>query len=372
MRAIVLVGGEGTRLRPLTWRTPKQLVPVVNRPLIEHLLNHLCRHGVRHVTLAMTQRGESIRTALGDGAALGVELDYAYEETPLGSGGAIARVGRGWRHRGTPASEPFLVLNGDILTDLDVGAMAAAHRARGAELSIGLVRVDDPSSFGVAVLQGAAAGGRPEGAAFIERFVEKPPAASAPSHWANAGIWIFEPALLDEMDADRFHRVEEELFPSLADAGRSLLGVVHGGYWRDVGTPSSYLGANLDLVSAGATGSGELRTDPGGGDRVLVGSGSQLGEGALVRGPAVLGPDCSVASGAVVTRSVLWEGVHVAEGARVAGSILASGAVVEPGASIDDAVIAHGARVPTGATVSPGTTIEPGATAPGPERSGGG
>ena len=369
MRAIVLVGGEGTRLRPLTWRTPKQLVPVLNRPLIEHLLSHLHRHGVRRVTLAMTHHGESIRAALGDGAALGLELDYAYEETPLGSGGAIARVGRGWRHRGTPATEPFLVLNGDILTDLDVGAMAAAHRARGAELSIGLVHVDDPSSFGVAVLEGAAADRPPEGAAPIGRFVEKPPAESAPSHWANAGIWIFEPALLDEMDADRFHRVEEELFPSLANAGRSLLGVVHGGYWRDVGTPSSYLGANLDLVAAGATGCGEFRADPGGGDPVLVGPGSRLGEGALIRGPAVVGPDCSIASGAVVTSSVLWEGVRVAEGARVEGSILASGAVVERGAAIDGAVIAHGARVPAGATVSPGTTIEPDVTAPGPERS---
>ena len=371
MRAIVLVGGEGTRLRPLTWRTPKQLVPVLNRPLIEHVLRHLHRHGVRHVTLAMARRVESIRAALGDGAELGLEIDYAYEETPLGSGGAIARVGRGWGDRGTPASEPFLVLNGDILTDLDIGAMTAAHRARGAELSIGLVRVDDPSSFGVAVLRGVAADRRPAAPALIERFVEKPSAESAPSRWINAGIWVFEPALLDEMDADRFHRVEENLFPALADAGRSLLGVVHDGYWRDVGTPGDYLGANLDLVSAGTDGGGALRTDPGGEGPVLVGTGSRLGEGDCVRGPVVVGPGCSIASGALVTQSVLWDGVRIAEGAHVRRSIIASGAVVGAGAAIDGAVIAHGAHVPAGAAVAPGTTIGPGDTARSPERSGG-
>ena len=371
MRAIVLVGGEGTRLRPLTWRTPKQLVPIANRPLLEHLLRYLHGHGVRLVTLAMTHRTESIRAALGNGSALGVELGYAYEETPLGSGGAIARVARGWRDEGTLSSEPFLVLNGDILTDFDIGAMAAAHRARRAELSIGLVSIEDPSPFGVAVLRGRGPDRRPRGPALIERFVEKPPPGSAPSHWINAGMWIFDPALLDEMDADRFHRVEEDLFPSLADAGRALLGVPHEGYWTDVGTPRAYLSANLDLVRTGADGRGDLATTAEGEEPVLIGAGSRLAEGARVNGPAVVGQRCSIGAVARVTRSVLWDDVTIGEGASVEGSVLASGAVVGAGAVVHDAVIAHGARIPPGATVPRGAAIEPGATFGNAERTGG-
>ncbi len=360
MRAIVLVGGEGTRLRPLTWRTPKPLVPVLNRPLIEHLLLHLHRHGVRRVTLAMSGRGEAIRRVLGDGSALGLGLDFAYEQRPLGSGGAIAHVGRIWREQGEPAGEPFVVLNGDILTDLDLGAMARAHRARRAEISIGLVRVDDPSAFGVAVLSGA--GGRPEKGALIERFVEKPPPGSAPSRWANAGVWIFEPGLLDEMDPDRFHRVEEELFPSLAAAGRVLLGVAHEGSWRDVGTPAAYLEANLEVLRSGASEKGELNAGAEGRGPVLVGAGSRVDDGACLEGPAVVGERCWLAPGARVSRSVLWEEVRVAEGASVSGSVLASGSVVGAGACVRGAVLAHGARVPPGARVPEGTSLAPGAT----------
>ncbi len=364
MRAIVLVGGEGTRLRPLTWRTPKQLVPILNRPLLEHLLRYLHGHGVARVTLAMTQRSEAIRDSLGDGSALGVELDYAYEDTPLGSGGAIASVARGWSDDGAAASEPFLVLNGDILTDLDLGAMIAAHRARAAELSIGLVHVDDPSPFGVAVLEGVGADARPDGPARIERFVEKPPRESAPSHWINTGVWIFDRALLGEMDPERFHRVEDELFPTLADGGRQLLGVPHEGYWMDVGNPSAYLRANLDLVAAGASRAdgasievGAELTGP-----ALVGAGSVLAAGAYVEGPAVIGERCRIESGARVAGSVLWDGVTVGAGATVEGSVLATGAVVGAGAELDGAVVAHEAQVAPGASVPRGHAIEPGET----------
>ena len=364
MRAIVLVGGEGTRLRPLTWRTPKQLVPILNRPLLEHLLRYLLSHGVKRVTLAMTQRSEAIRDALGDGSALGVELDYAYEDTPLGSGGAIASVAQGWNDQGAAAAEPFLVLNGDILTDLDLGAMIAAHRARSAELSIGLVHVDDPSPFGVAVLEGVAADARPDGPARIERFVEKPSRESAPSHWINAGVWIFNRSLLDEMDPDRFHRVENELFPTLAAGGRQLLGVPHEGYWMDVGNPSAYLRANLDLVAAGTPSMNGPTIETGAEvtGATLVGAGSVIAAGASLEGPAVVGTRCRIEAGARVAGSVLWDGVTVGAGATVKGSVLAEGAVVGAGAELDGAVVAHEARVAPGASVPRGHSIEPGVT----------
>jgi mannose-1-phosphate guanylyltransferase len=364
MRAIVLVGGEGTRLRPLTWRTPKQLVPILNRPLLEHLLRYLLGHGVKRVTLAMTQRSEAIRDALGDGSALGVELDYAYEDTPLGSGGAIASVAQGWNDEGSAAAEPFLVLNGDILTDLDLGAMIAAHRARSAELSIGLVHVDDPSPFGVAVLEGVADDARPDGPARIERFVEKPPRESAPSHWINAGVWIFNRALLHEMDPARFHRVEHELFPTLAEGGRQLLGVPHEGYWMDVGNPSAYLRANLDLVAAGTPSANGATIEAGAEatGATLVGAGSVLAAGASLEGPAVVGERCTIEAGARVAGSVLWDGVTVGAGATVEGSVLAEGAVVGAGAELDGAVVAHEARIAPGTSVPQGHNIEPGVT----------
>lgn len=371
MRAIVLVGGEGTRLRPLTRRTPKQLVPILNRPLLDHLLRYLHRHGVRHVTLAMTRRSEPVRAAFGDGSALGLELDYAYEETPLGSGGAIAHVARSWCDEGHPADAPFLVLNGDILTDLDLGTMLAAHRGRRAELSIGLVHVDDPSSFGVAVLRGMDAGAAPMGPAFIERFVEKPPRGSAPSHWINAGVWIFNRALLGEMEPERFHRVEDELFPALASGGRALLGVPHRGYWMDVGTPRAYLRANLDLVGTDAAvgdaagGAGVEMEGP-----VLAGAGTLLDAGARVTGPVVVGEDCRIESGARVVSSVLWDRVTVGAGASVEGSVLAAGAFVGAGATLRDAVVAHGARVAPCTTVPRGEMIEPGVTFGSPDDTG--
>jgi mannose-1-phosphate guanylyltransferase len=364
MRAIVLVGGEGTRLRPLTWRTPKQLVPILNRPLLKHLLRYLLGHGVKRVTLAMTQRSEAIRDAFGDGSALGVELDYAYEDTTLGSGGAIASVAQGWSDEGSAAAEPFLVLNGDILTDLNLRAMIAAHRARSAELSIGLVHVDDPSPFGVAVLEGVAADARPEGPARVERFVEKPPRETAPSHWINAGVWVFNRALLMEMDPDRFHRVENELFPTLAESGRQLLGVPHEGYWMDVGNPSAYLRANLDLVAAGTPSLDGATIETGAevNGPILVGAGSVLTSGASLEGPAVVGERCRIEAGARVAGSVLWDNVTVGAGATVTDSVLAAGAVVGAGAELDGAVVAHEARVAPGTAVPRGHNIEPGAT----------
>jgi mannose-1-phosphate guanylyltransferase len=357
MRAIVLVGGEGTRLRPLTLRTLKQLVPVLNRPLLEHLLLHLRSHGVTQVTLAMTRHSERVQTHFGDGAALGMQLDYVYEETPLGSGGAIACAAAGW-------DEPFLVCNGDLLTSLDVTAMVAAHRARGAELSIALHEVEDPSPFGVVVIDGDAR---------VTRFVEKPPRESAPSRLINAGTWLFEPSLLAEMDGSRFNRVEDELFPTLASAGRAMFGFQHDGFWLDVGNPAAYLQANLEMVAgalparlpqgwpadglatAGASiEAGALVRGP-----LLLGAGTTLGMGAEASGPLVVGANCSIAPGARVRDSVLWDDVTVEAGATVTGSVLADGARVGAGAVVEGAVLGQRAQIATGDVVPPGTRVAP-------------
>ena len=350
MRAIILVGGEGTRLRPLTLRTPKQLVPVLNRPLLDHLLLHLKAHDITSITLALTRRNEAVRAAFGDGSRLGVAIDYAYEDTPLGSGGAIASVAAGW-------GETFLVCNGDIVTDLDVTAFIEAHRARQAELSLALYEVDDPSAFGVVVLDADAR---------VTRFVEKPPREEAPSHLINAGFWLFEPLLLAEMDATQFNRVEDALFPTLADAGRAISGYRHDGYWIDVGNPEAYRRVNLDLLRGACRGiavpessdariSGAASVVP----PVLVGAGTVIEAGAILGGPVLTGDRCVIATGAQVSGSVLWDDVSVAEGAVVVDSVLASGVRVGAGASVRGATLGHGAVIPPGTAVAPGTRVGP-------------
>ena len=337
MRAIVLVGGQGTRLRPLTWRTPKALVPVLNRPLLEHLLLHLKRHAITRITLAMTERNAEIRDAFGDGSALGLELDYAYEDTPLGSGGAIASVAQGW-------DEPFLVANGDIITDLDLSAMSAFHRERGAELTMHLHEVEDPSPFGVAV---TGDDGR------ITRFVEKPPRESAPSRLINAGNWLFEPSVLDELNPTEFNRVEDSLFPTMCEAGRPIYGFSLPSYWRDIGNAESLRLVNLELADGAIPG-----RVPDGTKGVLLGDGVSVAGGAELRRPGVIGAGSTIGAGARVERSVLWDGVRIADGATVRDSVLASEVAVHDGAMIERSVVAHGARIDPGARVSEGQ-VEP-------------
>lgn len=333
MRSIVLVGGEGTRLRPLTWRTPKPLVPVLNRPLITHLLSHLRHHGIEAVTLAMTRRSELIEQALGDGSDFGVELDYVYEETPLGSGGAIAAAAAGW-------DEPFLVCNGDIVTDIDITEMTERHRKGAAELSIALHEVEDPSRFGVVALDAKHR---------ITRFVEKPPTGEAPSNLINAGIWLFEPDLLEEMDATSFNRVEEGLFPSLAESGRAIAGFVSDSYWIDVGNAEAYLQVNLDLLGGAMAGYEPLGR--------LVDSTASVASSAQLEA-VVVGPGSIIGERVSVAGSVLWDDVTIAAGAHVANSVVASGAWVGSGATLEGAIVAHGARVEAGAHPAPGARIE--------------
>jgi len=345
VRAIVLVGGAGTRLRPLTWRTPKQLAPVLNRPLLEHLLTHLQHHGITRITLAMTEHSEAIRRRFEDGASLGVELVYAYEDTPLGSGGAIASIAQGW-------DEPFLVCNGDIITDIDLTAMTAFHQERQAELTLHLHEVEDPSGFGVAV---TAADGR------VSQFIEKPPRETAPSRMINAGNWLFEPSLLDEMDATSFNRVEELLFPALCEAGRPIYGFSQpAGYWRDIGNAQALRAVNIDLVSGAIA--GRVSSDS---DGVLIGDGTDVG-GADIRKPSVIGSDCRIGEKVSVEGSLIWDGVIIGPGATITNSIIASGAMIGRDVTIDRSVIAHGARIGSGASLSdanvdPDETIEAGA-----------
>lgn len=357
MRAIVLIGGEGTRLRPLTWRTPKQLVPILNRPLLEHLLRQLHAHGNERVTFAMTAPNEAIESAFGDGSALGLEIERVYEGAPRASGGAIANAAGGW-------DEPFLVCNGDLVSDIDLTRFAETHRRRDAELSLALYEVEDPSRFGVVKLDEDDR---------VSRFVEKPPREEAPSKLINAGVWLFEPSVARVLDAERFNRVEDELFPEVAASGRAIFGYRHQGFWADIGNPEAYLETNLELLAGAvpallpddwpadgkATGAAAVAASARIEGAALLGEGTRIGAEARLEGGVIAGAGCAIERGALVAGSVLWDGVTVGEGATVRGSVLAEGARVGAGAVVERAVIAHGAVVEAAERPPAGIQLDP-------------
>lgn len=323
MDAIVLAGGEGTRLRPLTEQRSKTLVPILGRPLLGLLLNHLAEHGVTRAVLALTRGPSSaavVRAFTADPTLGGIvprslDVRAAFEETPLGSGGAIANAAKSLDFM----SDPVLVCNGDLVTDLDVTALRAAHREHGAELTMALTEVADPSRFGVAALDGANR---------ITTFVEKPAPGSEPSNLANAGFWLFSASLIAAADSREFNRVEDALFPNLVSAGRPIFGFRHTGYWRDVGTPEAYREAVMDALDRAAT-----SLDPPG--LAWLDATARVEGNASVRHSSVEA-DCLVEDGAIVTHSVLWESVHVGAGAHIENSVLGAGFQVPPGALIRD------------------------------------
>jgi mannose-1-phosphate guanylyltransferase len=332
MRAVVLAGGFGTRLRPLTSTRPKQMLPIVNTPLVERIVERLAQYGVDDVVLSMGYRPDAIVAAYPDSRCAGVPLTYAIEPEPLGTAGGIAFAAR---HAGI--DERFLVVNGDVLTDLDLGALVAFHAARGAEATIHLHPVDDPSRFGVVPSDGQ---GR------VLAFVEKPPPGEAPTNLINAGTYVLEPSVLDRIPAGQHVSIERETFPALVDAG-SLYACDGSTYWIDVGTPQQYLDAQLDLLDGVAGGAALDGVDPAATvdraarvERSVVGAGAVVAAGAQVE-RSVLLPGATIGTEAVVRDSVVGENATVAKGASVTGgTIIGDGEVVHPGTDLD------GARVP--------------------------
>jgi mannose-1-phosphate guanylyltransferase len=327
----VLVGGFGTRLRPLTHHRPKQMLPIVNRPMIEHVVGHLVDHGVNDVVLSLGYQPDGFRDAYPSGRCAGASLHYAIEPEPLDTAGAIrfAALDAG-------IDERFVVVNGDVLTDLDVTAFVAFHVARAAEASISLHRVDDPSRYGVVLTD---ARGR------VSAFVEKPPRGQAASDLINAGTYVLEPSVIDRIPPGRRVSVERETFPTMAADG-SLYARADGCYWIDTGTPCEYIQAQLDLVDGvrGAAIDGvhpDARIAPDAAvEHSVVGASAVVSGGARVENSVLL-PRVRVCSAAVIGGSVVGEGAIVAEGAHVLrGSVVGDGEVVGRGAHLT------GERVP--------------------------
>jgi mannose-1-phosphate guanylyltransferase len=324
MKAVVLVGGFGTRLRPLTLATPKQMLPVVNRPMIERVVEHLARHGVDQAVLSLGYRPDAFIEAYPDGCCGGIALHYAVEPEPLDTAGAI---GFAARHAGIDGR--FLVMNGDVLTDLDVTSLVQAHEAAGAEGTIALHRVSDPSAYGVVPTD---ADGR------VTAFIEKPPRDEAPTDLINAGTYVLEGSFLDRIEPGRRINVERSTFPAMVADG-TLYAFDGDTYWVDAGTPETYLAANMDLI-AGRRGAAEDGVHP-------------LAEVTGTVESSVVGSGAVVEAGAVVARSVLLGGATVQGGATVTDAVVGSGAIIEAGAVVDSgSVIGDDVTVPAGTRVS--------------------
>jgi mannose-1-phosphate guanylyltransferase len=346
---VVLVGGAGTRLRPLTLTLPKQALPIVEVSMIERVLAYLAPHGVDEVVLSLGYLPDAFVALFPDGRCGDVRVTYAVEPEPLDTAGAV-----GFAARFAGVDERFLVVNGDILTDLDLTAMVAFHERRGAEATIALAKVADPSAFGLVPVDTRGK---------VAAFVEKPaPGAAGPS-WINAGTYVLEPSVLAHIPPGRRVSIEREVFPVLAGTG-SLYGFESPGYWTDTGTPGQYLEAQLDLVS------GRRPGPPAPGARCGPTGVWTLGEADVdhaVQGPAVVGAGARVARGATIEGSVIGAGAVVHAGARVHDSVLLPGAVVGEGATVSRSILGGGATVGPKAEVSGlsvlgfGYDVEPGA-----------
>jgi mannose-1-phosphate guanylyltransferase len=328
VRAVVLVGGFGTRLRPLTLNTPKQMLPVAGRPMLEWVLAHLAHHGVDDVVLSLGYRPDRFMDAYPDATCAGVHLSYAVEPEPLDTAGAI-----GFAARDAGIAERFLVVNGDVMTDIDLGALFAFHDGHGAEGTLALTRVEDPSHFGVVPTDEH---GR------VEAFVEKPPRDDAPTDLINAGFYVLEPSVIERIPPGARVNIERETFPAMVSDG-SLYARADDAYWIDVGTPERYLQASLDLVDGnrsttvaaiadGATVDGDV-------EHSVVGAGACIAAGARVVDSVVL-PGARIGAGAVVTHSVVGHGAEIGEGAVVDGvSVIGDGIVVDAGARLQGALV---------------------------------
>ncbi|HEU4393406.1 MAG TPA: NDP-sugar synthase [Solirubrobacterales bacterium] len=328
MQAIVLVGGEGTRLRPLTNDVPKPALTLVDRPFLAYMIEWLAAHGVTEAVLACGFLPDVLREALGDGGHAGVRLTYVTEPDRRGTAGAIRFAADALGER---LEDRFLALNGDVLTDLDLSALMRAHDEREARATIALYPVADSAAYGLVGVDG-------EG--WVAEFVEKT-GEPVPGE-INAGAYFLERSVLDLVPPDREVSIEREVFPRLIGDGLGALRL--DGYWMDIGTPERYLQASWDILE-GRVETQVRPTAPG----LLVGAGSEVAGAATVGPRAVVSPGCRIAAGAEVRESVLLAGCSVGEGARVRGSVLAPGVTVAAGAELADVIVGRDERVPASA-----------------------
>jgi NDP-sugar pyrophosphorylase family protein len=367
-RAHIMAAGLGTRLAPLTDRTAKPMAPIVNRPVMEHILRLLARHGVTEVCVNLHHYADDIRAYFGDGRSFGLKAHYRFEEKLMGTAGGTG----GFRR--LLGDGTFVVVSGDALTDVDISAFVAAHRAHGGIATIAVKEVDDPSHYGVVVHDDRRR---------VVGFQEKPAKAEALSHLCNCGIYAFEPAIFDFIPQGRFCDYAKDVFPALLAADRPFHVWPLDTYWNDVGSLREYRRGNFDALAgrvAVTVPGRELRLGVWVGEGsevaddveivppVLIGEGCRVAAGSRLVGPLVIGDGCTIGHGAVLEGVIHWNGTATGRRVSLAGSIvgrdvaIGDDAVVHQGAVIGDGCdVADGAVVRADARLGPQTFVGPAA-----------
>lgn len=360
MKAVVMAGGEGTRLRPLTSNRPKPLVPILGKPIAQHIVEHLKRAGIEDIVVTLYYLGDEIRNYFGDGSDLGVNLLYSVEESPLGTAGSVKQAEE---HL---SDGTFVIVSGDALTDLNIEKALAFHREKGAEATLILQHVANPLEFGVVMTE-------PDGR--IQRFLEKPSWGEVFSDTVNTGMYILEPSVFDLMEPGKSFDWSQDIFPKMLAAKRPLFGYVMNEYWCDVGSLDQYRQAQYEML-AGKTGlpiSGAMQ--PG---NVYIGAGSDIDPDARIVGPVAIGQNCRIKAGAVIgpdtvlgdnllveeeariERAIVWDGAYVGRGAQISGCTVCNGVMVKDGAKIEEgAVVGDRCHIESGATIRGGVKLWP-------------
>ena len=342
MKAVILVGGQGTRLRPLTCNTPKPMIPLMNQPFIEHMLEQLRDQGIDEVVLAVQYLADHFRKALGDGSRLGLKIHIIEEPQARGTAGAVKNVE--YLLDGTT-----FVFNGDVMTDLDLRAMLDFHHERGSKLTIALTPVEDPTAFGLVETD---ANGR------ITRFLEKPRAEDVTTDMINAGTYIVEPELFRYVPPNEHYMFERGLFPVVLQTGDPMYGYPSRAYWTDVGQPATYLEVHHDILI------GKVRYQFRGqqiADRVWLEDGADIHDSAQIVGPVVLGPEVRVERGArIIGPTVIGARSVIGTNAMIEGAVLWEDNIIGEGASLRSCVVGRGNRIGAKAHIADGTIISDG------------
>ncbi|WP_026157144.1 sugar phosphate nucleotidyltransferase [Corynebacterium capitovis] len=341
--AVVLVGGRGTRLRPLTVSTPKPMLPTAGFPFLSHLLARIRKAGMTHVVMGTSYRAEVFEEYFGDGSELGLEIDYVVEEEALGTGGAIRNVSDRLRY------DTAMVFNGDVLSGADLGAILATHAESDADVTLHLVRVADPRAFGSVPTNDE---GR------VLAFLEK--TEDPPTDQINAGCYVFKRSVIESIPAGRVVSVERETFPGLLAAGAKLVGHVDASYWRDMGRPRDFVRGSSDLVR-GIAYSPLLEGRTG---ESLVDDSAGVAGGVILMGGTAVGRGCEIGAGARVDDTVIFDGVTIEPGAIVRDSIIAAGARIGANARIYDCVVGEGAQIGARCELQGGMRVWPGVVIP--------
>ena len=329
MKAIILVGGEATRLRPLTPNTPKALLPVLNTPFLTHVFRRLRSHGISDIILTQSHFAKAIGDYFGDGSELGINLHYVIEEVTLGTAGAV-------KNSEALLDEPFLVLNGDVFTDLDDTAMTAFHREKNAKVTIALTPVTDPTSYGLVETNSE---GR------VLRFLEKPSPDQITTNMINAGTYVIEPEVLNRIPSRTKFSFERELFPLLLERGEPVYAYASDAYWIDMGTPENYFQLHKDLLKGRSS---QYDTDEGN-QAVITGEGSTLDPDTVIEGPVVIDRNCVIKRGVKIRGPVvIGEGSIVSEDSRIESAIIWQQVRIEPRVNLKDTIVAHHCHLETG------------------------